>query len=96
MIDEIEGDRKKPARYRGEIENRLKSWAKWLRIEYKSPKTGEPASENTVVTYIGIIMGFYRANGFRISFTDRFSDLFSRRAKYPKKLMITEDVESIG
>ena len=95
LIDEIEEDRKKPARYREEIENRLKSWYKWPKEEYRSPKTGEPASENTAITYIGAIMGFYHANGFRITFTERFSDLFSRRAKYPKKLLPRGDVEKM-
>lgn len=91
LIDEIEADRKKPARYGREVERRIKDWHRWLTTEPIS-KNGEPYSLSTAQTRVGSIMGFYRANGYRIFFTERFSDLFPTRTKYKKRLLSTGDV----
>ena len=91
LIDEIEADRKKPARYAKAVERRLKEFYGWLTTEAKA-KTGKPFSLGTAQNYVATIMGFYRSNGYRILFTERFSDLFPTRTKYKKRLLSTGDV----
>lgn len=87
LIDEIEEDQKKPARYRGEVSRRLITW-------YRS-MIKEGLSRNYAKTGIGAIMGFYRSNGFKITYTERFSDLFPAggREDYRKRLLKPEDVK---
>ena len=95
LIDEIDADRKKERRHRGQIERRLIPWHKWLQTEYVSERTGEPLAENSATSYVGYIQGFYRSNGFKMAHTKKFGDLFGRKAEYPKKLLMTEDVEKM-
>lgn len=87
LIDEIEEDQTKSRRHKGEIARRLVDWHRNL-IE-------EGSSENYAKTRIGAIMGFYRSNGFKIAFTERFSDLFPAggREDYRKRLLKPEDVK---
>lgn len=71
LIDEIEEDRKKPRRKRGEVEYILKEFHSWLLNEKKKQKPGkdEPTGEIGVSpkrahTIIGALRSFYKANGF--------------------------------
>ena len=90
LVDEIEKDEKRPARKRGEVSRRIIRWSRWLKEE-------KDMSNNTVKAHVGNIMSFYRENGFKISFTRRFSDLFPAggRAENKKKLLRPEDVKKL-
>jgi len=89
LIDEIEKDRKKEARYRGEPERRI------IRFHKSLMDLGN--SKNTAKNNVGIIMGFYRSNGFKITYTKRFSDLFPEGGKPEnrKQLLKPENVQKL-
>ena len=74
LIDEIEEDRKKPRRERGEVEFKLKEFHEWLLNEKEKEKgggggkTGEKGvSTKRAATIMGAIRSFYKANGFPIT-----------------------------
>jgi len=74
LIDEIEADRKKERRERGQVEYILKEFYTWLTEErykkvggYKPRKTDEQGvSPKRAHSILGAIRGFYRANGYPI------------------------------
>ncbi|RKX68179.1 integrase [candidate division TA06 bacterium] len=74
LIDEIEEDRKKPRRERGEVEYKLKEFYSWLLNDKKKEvgglikkTTGEKGvSPKRATSIIGAIRGFYKDNGFPI------------------------------
>jgi len=74
LIDEIEEDRKKSRRERGEVEYKLKKFHEWLLNEREKEKkgghgtTGEKGvSTKRAATIMGSIRSFYKANGFPIT-----------------------------
>jgi len=74
LIDEIEEDRKKSPRDRGEVEYKLKEFHEWLLNEREKEKkggrgtTGEKGvSPKRAATIMGSIRSFYKANGFPIT-----------------------------
>lgn len=89
LIDEIEKDEKLPARKRGEPSRRIIRWSQWLKAR--------DMSNNSIKTRVGGIMAFYRENGYKMSFTRRFSDLFPAggRAENKKMLLRPEDVKKL-
>lgn len=72
LIDEIEEDRKKPIRERGEIEYKLKEFYEWLLKEKKKEKKRKKEKEEKGVSpkrahmIISAVRSFYKANGFPI------------------------------
>lgn len=89
LIDEIEADQKKKARKKGEPQRQIIRFYKDLR----NRGYAKSSSKNAV----GSIMAFYRENGFKITFTKRFSDLFPSGGKpeNKKQLLKPEDVRKL-
>ena len=68
LIDEIEKDQKKAVRAKGEPQRRI--------IRFHNARLEQGASKNYAKSEVGNLMGFYRKNGFKITFDERFSELF--------------------
>ena len=74
LIDEIEADRKKPRRERGEVEYKLKEFYTWLLNEKEKQKPGRDettgkkgVSPKRAHSITGAIRGFYKTNGFPLT-----------------------------
>ena len=89
LIDEIEADQTKPARDKGEPQRQI--------IRFYNDLRNRGYAKTSSKNAVGSIMAFYRENGFKITFTKRFSDLFPSGGKpeNKKQLLKPEDVRKM-